>query len=350
MLNKTVLVTLTTCALIGGSYLLLSRHTPSPSVQAPLKEHGDDHAHDSHVQAGHSEDGANTAEEHDHDKKHVDENATSHDDAIKIDPAAVRDLQIEIREAAGATISQTIAVTGRIALDQTVTAQVKARFPGIIRSVVRQPGDTVQSGDTLATVESNDSLQVYPVRAPVAGTVLSRTANVGELASDSALFVVSDLSKLWIELFVFARDGEKIRAGQSVRIRRLDAASEAEASLTLVSPTADPSSQTIVARAALLNADGRWRPGMSVHAAIAYAETSVAIAVSSQAIQRVEGADVVFLQTGEDTYKAQPITVGISDGMWTEVRSGLEPGQRYVASNSFILKAEMGKAGAEHDH
>lgn len=349
MLNKAVLITLTACALIGGSYLLLSRHTPSP-VQAPSHEHGDDHAHDSHAQADHSEKAANTVEEHDHDKKHADENATSHDDAIRIDPAAVRDLQIEVREVAGATIRQSIAVTGRIALDQTVTAQVKARFPGIIRSVVRQPGDTVQSGDTLATVESNDSLQVYPVRSPVAGIVLSRTANVGELASDSALFVVSDLSKLWVELFVFARDGEKIRAGQSVRVRRLDEDSEAEASLTLVSPTADPSSQTIVARAALLNADGRWRPGMSVHAAIVYAETSVAMAVSSQAIQRVEGADVVFLQTGEDTYKAQPITVGISDGTWTEVRSGLEPGQRYVASNSFILKAEMGKAGAEHDH
>ncbi|MDX1923316.1 MAG: efflux RND transporter periplasmic adaptor subunit [Alphaproteobacteria bacterium] len=352
MPSKTVFIILAVLALVGGgSYLALRQHVPRLDKSASASDSIDTHAHDGHAHEDHGEEKpATVADTHEHEKSDAHTEAKSHDDSVKIDPAAARALQINVLEAGSGTIRQTIDVTGRITLDQTTTAQVKARFPGIIRSVVKQPSDVVKAGDTLATVESNDSLQVYPVKSPVTGTVLTRTANIGELANDSALFVVADLSRLWVELFVFARDGDKIKAGQPVRVRRLDDTAAAEATLTLVLPTADPSSQTIVARATLPNAEGLWRAGMSVRASIAHAESNVTVAVQSQAIQRVEGVDVVFVQTADDTYQAQPIVLGISDGTWTEVRSGLAAGQRYVASNSFILKAEMGKAGAEHDH
>lgn len=347
MLNKTALVVLTLLTLAGGgSYYLLSSHAPRDSKPAaPSEDHHEALAHNDH-----DKDKAGVADAHDHSKQDEPTQGAPHSEAVKIDPAAARALHIDVLDAGSGTIRQTIEVHGRITLDQTTTAQVKARFPGVIRSVLQQPGDVVHAGQTLATVESNDSLQVYPVKSPVAGTVITRTANVGELAGDGALFVVADLSKLWVELFVFARDGDKVKAGQAVRVRRLDDSASTDATLTLVLPTADPSSQTIVARAALPNVDGAWRSGMTVRASIAHAEMNVAVAVRSQAIQRVDGADVVFLQTAEDTYQAQPIEIGISDGTWTEVRSGLATGQRYVASNSFIIKAEMGKAGAEHDH
>jgi len=353
MLNKSTLVVLTVLTLIsGGTYVVLSKYAPAKPAASPGQS--DDHAHadndkeqgDAATTHGHSE-----HEEHgqhgDHDE-HT--KASSDGEAVKIDPGAARALQIDVIEATGGSIRQTTDVNGRIALDQTATAQVKARFPGVIRSVVKQPGDIVQAGETLATVESNDSLQVYPVKAPVAGTIITRTANVGELAGDGALFVVADLSKLWVELFIFARDGDKIRTGQPVRVHRTDDTAEAAALLTLILPTADPASQTIVARAALPNPSGLWRAGMTVRATIAYAETSVPVAVRSQAIQRLDNNTVVFVQTADDTYQAQPVELGVSDGIWTEVRSGLAAGQRYVASNSFILKAEMGKSGAEHDH
>lgn len=351
MPTKAVFIVLTTLTLVVGSaYAFLSQRISSEVRPAVAAESGDSHAHDGHAHEDHSEKKARSADAHEHVEKEAHAETKSQGEPVRIDPAAARALGIDVLEAASGTIRQTIDVTGRITLDQTTTAQVKARFPGIIRSVVKQPGDVVRSGESLATVESNDSLQVYPVKSPVAGTVLSRAANVGELANDSALFVVADLSKLCVELFMFARDGDKIKAGQPVRIRRLDDTAEADAALILVLPTADPSSQTVVARAMLNNADGLWRAGMTVRAEIAHAETAVAIAVRSQAIQRVEGAEVVFVQTADDTYHAQPITTGISDGTWTEVRSGLDAGQRYVASNSFIFKAEMGKAAAEHDH
>lgn len=351
MLTKTILIVLITLTLIvGGAYAFLNQQTPSEGKRVAAPETSEAHAHDGHAHEDHGAEKARGADAGLDDDKPARAEHASKDEPVRIDPAAARALQIDVLEAGSGSIRQTIDVTGRITLDQTTTAQVKARFPGIIRNVVKQPGEVVQAGDTLATVESNDSLQVYPVKSPVAGTVLSRAANVGELAGDGALFVVADLSKLWVELFVFARDGDKIKAGQPVRIRRLDDSAEADAVLTLVLPTADPTSQTIVARATLNNADRLWRAGMTVRASIAHAETSVPVTVRSQAIQRVEGAEVVFVQTADDTYAAQPITAGISDGTWTEVRSGLAAGQRYVAANSFILKAEMGKAEAEHDH
>ena len=347
MLNKTALIVLAVLTLTGGgSFYVLSKNAPRDGKPAaPSENHSDAHAHDDHA-----EERTGDADPHEHAKKAEPAEGASHSEAVKIDPAAARALHIDVLDAGSGTIRQTIDVNGRLTLDQTTTVQVKARFPGIIRSAVHQPGDVVQAGETLATVESNDSLQVYPVKSPVAGTVITRTANVGELAGDGALFIVADLSKLWVELFVFARDGDKVKSGQLVRIRRLDDTAEADATLTQVLPTADPSSQTIIARASLANAEGLWRSGMTVRAAIAHAETTVPVAVRSQAIQRMEGASVVFLQTAADTYQAQPIEIGISDGTWTEVRSGLTAGQRYVASNSFIIKAEMGKAGAEHDH
>ena len=347
MLSKTAFVVLTVLTLTGaGSYYVLNGRAPQDiKPMATSEEHSDVHAHDHD-----GEEKTAGADPHEHPKNDEPAEGASHSEAIKIDPGAARALHIEVLDAGNGTIRQTIGVNGRLTLDQTTTAQVKARFPGVIRSVVQQPGDVVQAGETMATVESNDSLQVYPVKSPVAGTVITRTANVGELAGDGALFVVADLSKLWVELFVFTRDGDKVKAGQPVRVRRLDDTAEADATLTLVLPTADPSRQTIIARASLANAEGLWRSGMTVRAAIAVAETTVPVAVRSQAIQRVDGANVVFLQTAEDTYQAQPIEIGISDGTWTEVRGGLTAGQRYVAANSFILKAEMGKAGAEHDH
>jgi cobalt-zinc-cadmium efflux system membrane fusion protein len=71
--------------------------------------------------------------------------------------------------------------------------------------------------------------------------------------------------------------------------------------------------------------------------------------VRASALQRLRDGDVVFLAAG-DCYEAQPVEIGLSDGISTEIRSGLAAGQRYVAAGSFVLKADVGKSGAGHDH
>ena len=292
----------------------------------PADEHGDEHGH-----GGHGEEGG-------------------HAEESKISDTAAKNLNIEVLEAGSGKVQETVSVSGRVTLNQNITAQVKARFPGVIRSVLKEPGEVVKAGDILAKVESNDSLQVYAVKSPVAGTIINRNANVGELAADTPLFVVADLSKLWAELFIFSKDGEKLKAGQKVRIQCLDDPVNTESTIALVLPTAEASSQTVVARAVIENADNHWRSGMNIRADVVLSEKEAPLAVKTEAIQRMEGNNVVFVQEEGGTYKAQPVETGMSDSQWTEIKSGLNAGQRYVAKNSFVVKADIGKAGAEHEH
>ena len=307
-----------------------------------VDEHGHDHAEEKPAADKHEGEDEHGHGGHEEEGEHAEES--------KISDNAVKNLNIEILEAGSAMVQETVSVSGRVTLNQNTTAQVKARFPGVIRSVVKEPGEVVKAGDVLATVESNDSLQVYAVKSPVAGTIINRNANVGELAADTPLFVVADLGKLWAELFIFSKDGEKLKAGQKVRIQCLDDPVNTESTIALVLPTAEASSQTVVARAVIENADNHWRSGMNIRADVVLSEKEAPLAVKTEAIQRMEGNTVVFVASDGGTYKAQPVETGMSDSQWTEIKSGLTAGQRYVAKNSFVVKADIGKAGAEHEH
>jgi cobalt-zinc-cadmium efflux system membrane fusion protein len=374
-MNKRNLIILTLLlAIAGGAYLTLGGDAKEPAAENHAYADKDEHGHgdehkDDHAESG--DHGHGDKDEHAHGDEHGHDHAEAkpaveehgeadehghggeeggHDEGSKISDNAVKNLNIEILQAGSAMVQETVSVSGRVTLNQNTTAQVKARFPGVIRSVVKEPGEVVKAGDTLATVESNDSLQVYAVKSPVSGTIITRNANVGELAADTPLFVVADLSKLWAELFIFSKDGERLKAGQKVRIQCLDDPINTDTTIALVLPTAEASSQTVVARAVIENADNHWRSGMNIRADVVLSEKEAPLAVKTEAIQRMEGNTVVFVREDGGTYKAQPVETGMSDGTWTEIRSGLTAGQHYVAKNSFVVKADIGKAGAEHAH
>lgn len=322
MMNRRFLILL--IALAGGADIYLPLPPGRPADTAARHRYGD-------------------ADAHEHEEEQHGEKAT-------IGAEAIKDLGIEIAEAGRATISETLRVSGRVTFNQNTTAQVKARFPGVIRSVSTEPGLAVPEGGPLATVESNDSLQIYPVKAPISGTVVSRNANVGEIAGEAPLFMIADLGTLWAELSVFSKDAERVKAGQEVKIICLDDELAAGSTISLLLPAAEATSQTVVARAVIDNVDGHWRSGMNVRADIVLSERTVPVAVRAEAVQRLEGRPVVFVQEGETSFEARPVEVGSSDAEWAEVKSGLSLGQRYVARNSFLVKADIGKAGAEHEH
>jgi len=239
-------------------------------------------------------------------------------------------------------------LTGRITLNQNTTAQVKARFPGIVREVKKGLGETVKIGDVLAMVESNDSLQTYPVKSPISGVILARNTNVGDVAGDQSLFTVANVSDVWAEFHVFPRDIDRIQSGQTVKIISFEGEHTGEAKINVVSPIAEASSQTIVARATLQNPEGLWHSGMTVRGDVTVSEKEVPLAVKASAIQRMEGKTVVFVQEG-DRYSMRPVKTGMSDANWVEVTDGLKANESYVSENSFLIKADIGKAGAEHE-
>jgi cobalt-zinc-cadmium efflux system membrane fusion protein len=226
---------------------------------------------------------------------------------------------------------------------------VRARFPGVIREVRKGLGEKVAAGQVLATVQSNESLETYSVAAPVSGVVLERSAVSGEATGEEPLFVVGDLSELWAELDVFGGDLGRIKPGQHVRVTSLDDTVVAVSQIAAVSPVTTHSTQSVRARVVLDNASGHWRPGQFVHGDVTAAEAEVPLAVKNTALQRFRDFTVVFAQVG-DVYEVRMLELGRTDGEWTEVLGGLEPGENYVAGNSFLIKADIEKSGASHDH
>jgi cobalt-zinc-cadmium efflux system membrane fusion protein len=273
----------------------------------------------------------------------------SYEGRTTIVPAAAEAAGVEVSQAGPATLRETIELTGQVVLRPEARAEVRARYRGSVLAVTKTVGDSVRAGELLARVEAADSLQTYEIVAPIEGVVLERTTNVGDVAADDPLYVVADLSSLQAEFHVFPRDVARISAGQPVRIESLDAVAMADTTIASFLPTAEADTQTLLARALIDNPDGAFRPGMTVRGAVVVNEREAAVAVQADAIQRWREMDAVFTRVG-DTYEVRPVLLGARDADLVEVLDGLAAGDDYVSANSFLIRADIEKAGAAHDH
>ena len=267
----------------------------------------------------------------------------------RIDADVAGQAGIVVAVVAAGTIRDEHEVQGLLTPIEDRQSRVVGRFAGPVLSVDVGVGDSVSAGQRLATVESNISLRRYEVRAPIAGTVLARPVTVGELAGASPLFEIADLSSLWVDLHLFGSDAQHITPGLGVVVTRLSDGVAVETTLDRVLPATATASQSTVARATLTNSDGHWRPGAAVKARVTVAEDAVARAVPLSALQRFRDWDVVFLRVG-DTYEIRPLELGRRDGVNVEVLSGVEPGDEIVVEQSYLVKADIEKSGASHDH
>ncbi|MBN8735939.1 MAG: efflux RND transporter periplasmic adaptor subunit [Xanthomonadales bacterium] len=264
-------------------------------------------------------------------------------------PAAIAaDAGIEVATAGPATIRDSVKLVGRVELDANRHADVKARFPGIVRAVRVQQGERVRRGQTLVVVEGNESMRTYPVTAPFDGVVLARNTNAGDVADDNTLIEMADLSHVWVELQAIGNDAARLAAGQPVHVESATGDREAETVVDTLLPLATRG-QSVIVRANLPNEDGRWRPGTTVTAHVIVAEKKVPLAVKESALQRFRDFTVVFAQIG-DTYEVRMLELGDRDGEYAEVLGGLKPGTRYVTEQSYLIKADIEKSGATHDH
>jgi cobalt-zinc-cadmium efflux system membrane fusion protein len=307
-------------------------------------EHGDDHKDDD--DHGHEKQGSEDAHGEDDGHGHGGEHEEGR---TEIDDDAAKTAGIVVSKAGPATIKDVLTLTGRVVLNRNTTADVKARFPGIVRSVKVNLGQKVSKGQALASVESNESLSVYTVSSPTDGVVLTRNTNVGNVAGDAPIFTIADLSDVWAEFHVFPRDLGKVQEGQMVRVHTLEDRKRIEAPISMLLPTADALSQTVIAVVTIPNAKNAWRAGMSVEGDVHIAESNVPLAIKKDAVQRMENNTVVFVKEGGG-YEMRPVTLGKSDGNMVEVREGLKAGEHYVSEGSFIVKADIGKSEAGHDH
>jgi cobalt-zinc-cadmium efflux system membrane fusion protein len=158
-----------------------------------------------------------------------------------------------------------------------------------------------------------------------------------------------DISKVWVELDVFQQDLARVRTGLPVELFDLNEQATAAGIITRLGTLAVHGSQSVPARVVIDNPSGLLRPGQFVTARVNVAETDVAVAVEREAIQKFRDFDVVFEKVG-DTYEVRMLELGRSDATHVEVLAGLNPGALYVTRNSYLIKADIEKSGASHDH
>lgn len=272
----------------------------------------------------------------------------SYEGRTRIDPAFAEASGVKTELTGPATINETAEVTGSIGLNMDRHARVDARFPGLVREVRKRQGDRVEAGEVLAVIESNESLQTYSIKAPVSGIIMSRDVNVGAVAGADTLFEIADLSTLWAELRLFPADAARVKPGQPVRLRT-GSTVEVTGTIGRILPVADKGSQTVVAYVLLDNAEQKLRPGQVVDASIIVASRDVPLAVKVAGLQAFRDFTVVYAQVG-DTYEVRMLELGQQDGTMVEVLGGIDPGVPYVCENSFLIKADIDKSGASHDH
>lgn len=290
--------------------------------------------------------GARAASDHDHGDHDTHDTEHADDGRVEIDADMAQQSGVTTALAEGGQIERLAQVYGTLATPPDRRAVLQARFPGVVTSVQATTGDRVQQGDTLAVIESSDSLRSYRVRAPIDGMVQTRSVSPGAVVSDAPLFTLVDERQLWAELKLFPRQRGAVRAGQTVHLRIND--QTAEGRIAHITP-GSAETPYVIARVAFDNPDRRFAPGDLVSADIVVEHAVVPLRVDNRALQTLDGQTGVFIQDGNH-YEWHPLELGRRDARYSEVLDGLHGGAQYVVGNSYLIKADLEKAGAAHEH
>ena len=282
-------------------------------------------------------------------KAHGEEDEHDHGEAAELSAEKLEHAGVTFSEVGPGHVDDGVQLLGTVRPNGDRLAHITPRFPGIAREARKNVGDMVRAGDVLAVIESSESLAPYELRTLIDGTVIEKHLTRGEAVDrDRQAFVIADLSSVWVELSVYQRDLERVRVGESVRVRAGERGPEAQGTVTYITPGVEESMRTATARIVLPNPDGRWRLGTFVQA-YAVSPHPAALVVPGTALQTIEGKSVVFVAE-EDRVETRPVTLGHRGETMVEVLSGVSAGERVATANTFLLKAELGKGEAEHDH
>lgn len=194
------------------------------------------------------------------------------------------------------------------------------------------------------------NLARYELRSPLNGTVVEKHLVAGEaVQADATVLVIADLSQVWGSFNVPANDLNRVEVGQRVRVKVPELGLETETGIDYLGALVGEQTRSAPAHVHIDNPEQRWRPGMFVSIEVIEEKTVVPVAVMLEGVQTWRDFDAVFVQGG-DQFEVRPLQLGRRDAKHAEVLQGLAAGERYAADNSFVLKAELGKAGATHDH
>ncbi|MET0967976.1 MAG: efflux RND transporter periplasmic adaptor subunit [Tardiphaga sp.] len=197
-----------------------------------------------------------------------------------------------------------------------------------------------------------EALRRQEVRAPIAGRVAERRVELGSLVGregqESELFVIVDLTTVWAELSVSPADLADVAEGRRITIAAGDGA-PSPAAIVFVSPLLDKDTRNARVVARVDNALLTWRPGAFVSAQIPRDRPFATVVVPRSSVQTIDRRDTVFIRTASG-FEARTVTLGGHDDRVVEITAGVKPGERIATANTFVLRADLGKAAVEHQH
>ncbi|WP_267389289.1 efflux RND transporter periplasmic adaptor subunit [Sphingomonas sp. GC_Shp_3] len=199
-----------------------------------------------------------------------------------------------------------------------------------------------------ATGSGGGALNRIAVRSPIGGQVIARSATLGQtVAADAELFRVANLSKVTVTTSLVPNDAGRVKPGARVEVTAPGRRQEGR--VTFVSPVLDETTRLVPVIATLDNAGSIWRVGETVNVSILVPATGDrTVAVPSAAVQMIEDKSFVFVRTPTG-FRALPVTLGRTNGGQVVVTSGLTGSERIASTNSFTLKAELGKSAAKDE-
>lgn len=207
-----------------------------------------------------------------------------------------------------------------------------------------------QKLNAVGATGSSKGLTRYELRSPINGVVTNKKVSQGQVISEvDSLFEISDLSSVWVEMNIYAKDINIVKVGQKVTISATGLDVTSTGTISYVGALVGEQTRTAIARVVIDNSQRTWLPGLPVNIALVSEELKVPLAVSIEGLQTLGDWNVVFGRYGE-YFEARPLSLGRRDDKYVEVFEGIDAGTRYAAGNSFLIKADIGKAGASHDH
>ncbi len=247
---------------------------------------------------------------------------------------------------AKAVLAQKTLARERYLYDQKVSAKVdleQAQAESAVATAEAQRA-MVAAGAANITPDGRGVM----LTSPISGKVTKMNASLGAFVQpETELFRVADPAQIQIDAAVGAAGAARIIAGDKA-IVELPNGETVEASVRAVTPTL--SGETRSATAVLDVSSGLLQPGLAVRVRIIPSGDPVsnAIVVPEDAVQSLEGRDVVFIRTS-DGFKATPVTTGSRSAGRIEIASGLTDGSTIATRNAFLLKAELGKGAGEEE-
>ncbi len=266
-----------------------------------------------------------------------------HDDLIILSSAVLAEFGIELAPVGAGTVREEIVLSGEVGYNRERFAYATPRYAGIVLEVRARLGDVVEPGDVLAILESNETLRPFALKSAIRGTVVEFHATPGEsVEAGRPLFAIADLSSVWADLRVFARDLHRVEVGQSVSIEGGEGRGRYRGLISYIAPVVDRHTRTGLARVVIENTGAVWKPGLFISGAVGVHERTFDIVVPHSAVTTMDGQPVVFVQEKEG-FEARAVVLGAGNTEHVAVVRGLEVGEVIAVENVISLKAEMGR-------